>query len=129
MLAYATFGSNDLPRARAFYTALLADFGITPMFDHPTGGLIFGKNGTLQFCVIGAFDGQPATVGNGTMISFAAPDRASVDAIYAHAIALGATDEGPPGVRGPDPEGAYYMSYFRDMDGNKLCVFHVRQEE
>jgi hypothetical protein len=31
---------------------------------------------------------------------------------------LGAADEGPPGYRAP----TYYMSYFRDPDGNKLCA-------
>jgi predicted lactoylglutathione lyase len=34
------------------------------------------------------------------------------------ALALGATDEGPPGDRGDN----YYGAYFRDLDGNKLNV-------
>mgnify|MGYP000365170312 CR=1 FL=1 len=34
-------------------------------------------------------------------------------------LALGATDEGAPGLRAP----TFYMSYFRDLDGNKLDVF------
>ena len=33
--------------------------------------------------------------------------------------ALGGTDEGAPGERGPK----LYFSYFRDLDGNKLCAF------
>ena len=124
MLAYATVGSNRLPEAKAFYAALLGDLGITHLFDHPSGGAVYGKDGALQFGVLGAFDGRAATVGNGTMIAFKAADRASVDAIHAHALQLGGTDEGAPGVRGPDPDGPFYMSYFRDLDGNKLCVFH-----
>ncbi|HEY8949934.1 MAG TPA: hypothetical protein VIM56_13705 [Rhizomicrobium sp.] len=69
-LGYATVGSNDLARAKAFYTALLEPFGITKLFPHPTGGQIYGKDGAFVFGVIGAYDKKPATVGNGTMISF-----------------------------------------------------------
>ena len=43
-----------------------------------------------------------------------------VDTIYTKAIALGATCEGPPGLR---MEG-FYAGYFRDLDGNKLNVFN-----
>jgi len=128
MLGYSLVGSNQLPRANAFYTELLAHFGLTKMFDHQSGGIIFGKNGALQFGVVGPFDGKPATIGNGTMTAFAAPDRAAVDAVHAHALRLGGTNEGNPGVRGPDPNGPFYGAYFRDLDGNKLCVFHWRRD-
>jgi len=37
------------------------------------------------------------------------------------ALALGGSDEGAPGPRG---EG-FYAGYFRDLDGNKLNVFHA----
>jgi len=126
-VGYATVGSNRLPEAKAFYAALLADLGMTHFFDHPSGGAIYGKDGDLQFGVLGPFDGKPATVGNGTMISLKAPSPAAVASIHAHALALGATDEGAPGVRGPDPGGPFYGAYFRDLDGNKLCVFHWRK--
>ena len=33
---------------------------------------------------------------------------------------LGAKDEGRPGLRW----GTFYAAYFRDLDGNKLNVFH-----
>ena len=37
------------------------------------------------------------------------------------ALALGGSDEGAPGERAPK----FYMSYFRDLDGNKLCAFNL----
>jgi len=126
-VAYATVGSNRLPEAKAFYAALLADLGMTHFFDHPSGGAIYGKDGDLQFGVLGPFDGKPATVGNGTMIALKAPSRETVASIHAHALALGGKDEGAPGVRGPDSNGPFYGAYFRDLDGNKLCVFHWRK--
>jgi catechol 2,3-dioxygenase-like lactoylglutathione lyase family enzyme len=126
MLGYACVGSNRLAEAKVFYSTLLADLGVTHFFDHPSGGEVFGKNGELVFGVLGPYDGKPASVGNGSMVAFKAPDRATVDAVHAHALTLGGTCEGKPGVRGPDPNGPYYMGYFRDLDGNKLCVFNVR---
>lgn len=42
-----------------------------------------------------------------------------VDTLYAKALSLGATDEGPAGPRG---EG-FDAGYFRDLDGNKVNVF------
>lgn len=119
-IAYASVGSNDLERAKAFYDALLPLAGIVGMFDHRSGGRVYGKDGALSFAVLGPYDGNPATVGNGTMIAFRFADRGAVDAFHAKALALGGTDEGAPGVRG----GPYYMSYMRDPDGNKLCAFH-----
>jgi uncharacterized glyoxalase superfamily protein PhnB len=60
-------------------------------------------------------DGQPASVGNGMMVSLAASSRAQVDAVYARAMALGAKDEGPAGPRGDN----FYAGYFRDLNGSK----------
>ena len=69
-------------------------------------------------------DGNPATFGNGTMIALPAKTRAIIDACYAKALELGGSDEGAPGVRGPNPDG-FYAAYVRDPDGNKLCLFRV----
>lgn len=120
-LAYATVGSNDLEAAKAFYDALLGSAGITPAFEHPSGGRVYGKDGGFCFGVLGPYDKAPATAGNGAMVAFTFESRAEVDAFHAKALALGGTDEGAPGLRAP----TFYFSYFRDLDGNKLCAFHV----
>ncbi len=118
MLTYATVGSNRLPEAVAFFTDLLAMIGVGKLFDHPSGGAIFGKDGKPLFGVLGPHDGKPATVGNGSMLALDIPSRAEVDAFHAKALALGGTDDGAPGERAP----GYYMAYFRDLDGNKFCA-------
>ena len=120
-LGYATVGSNRLAEAKAFYDALLGSAGIERMFPHPSGGQVYGRDGVFFFGVLGPFDKQPATAGNGGMVSFKFDTRAEVDAFHAKALALGARDEGAPGLRAP----TFYMSYFRDLDGNKLCDFDV----
>ena len=123
-LAYATVGSNRLDAAKSFYDALLASAEIVPLFDHPSGGRVYGKDGAIMFGVLGPFNGEPATVGNGGMIAFHFDSPGEVAAFHAKALDLGAADEGPPGFRGGSP---FYMSYFRDLDGNKLCAFHQAQ--
>jgi predicted lactoylglutathione lyase len=60
-------------------------------------------------------------VGNGVMVGLVAKSAEQVDQLYAKAIALGAKDEGPAGPRGK----GFYVGYFRDLDGNKLCFFHA----
>ncbi|OXH86721.1 glyoxalase, partial [Burkholderia multivorans] len=47
--------------------------------------------------------------------------RAHVDRCHALALQHGGTCEGPPGLR-PHYHRDYYGAYFRDPDGNKLCV-------
>jgi len=121
MLSYATVGSNDLEKSLPFYTELLALQGAAKIFDHPRGGAMFGKDGKPVLAVLTPFDRNPATVGNGTMIAFDLPSREAVDAFHAKALALGGSDEGAPGERGP----GFYLAYFRDPEGNKFCAGRI----
>jgi catechol 2,3-dioxygenase-like lactoylglutathione lyase family enzyme len=118
MLSYATIGTNDLEKSVPFYTELLGTQGAAKMFDHPRGGTMFGKDGKPVLAVLTPFDRKAATAGNGAMVALEMPTREAVDAFHAKAIALGATDEGAPGERGP----GFYMAYFRDPEGNKFCA-------
>lgn len=118
-LSYCTVGSNDLAAAVAFYDSLLAIVGLAPMFEHPSGGRVYGRDGAFSFAVLGPFDGQPASVGNGSMVAFRFPQRSEVDSFHQRAVALGGRSEGGPGERGP----GWYFAYCRDLDGNKLCAY------
>jgi catechol 2,3-dioxygenase-like lactoylglutathione lyase family enzyme len=119
MLGYCTVGSNRLEEAKAFYDELLGSEGVTRMFEHPSGGRIYGKDGSLMFGVLGPYDGKSASAGNGSMFAFRFDTPEKVAAFHAKALALGGTNEGAPGDRAPK----MYFSYFRDLDGNKLCAF------
>jgi catechol 2,3-dioxygenase-like lactoylglutathione lyase family enzyme len=119
MIGYVTLGTNDLPRAAAFYDALLADLGAKRLWDSP-GGIGWGVSmDKPMLALMKPYDGQPATRGNGTMVALVVQQPAQVDALYRRAIELGATDEGPAGPR----SSGFYCGYFRDADGNKLNVF------
>lgn len=120
MIAYATVGTNDLDRASKFYDALLGEIGAGRAMENERLTLWSTGEGQPMFGVIKPIDEKAATSGNGTMIALGAANPAAVDKLYAKAISLGATDEGEPGPRG---DGAFYIAYFRDLDGNKLNFF------
>ena len=119
MIGYATLGTNNKEKAAKFYDALLGTLGAKRVMEMDK--LIAWGTGPSapMLMIIKPADGKSATVGNGVMVALAAKDKAEVDATYAKAIALGAKDEGAAGPRGDN----FYGGYFRDMDGNKLCVF------
>jgi catechol 2,3-dioxygenase-like lactoylglutathione lyase family enzyme len=118
-LSHATVGSNDLTKAKAFYDALFGSVGITPVFEHPSGGRIYGSAGKPILGVLGPYDKRPATSGNGSMVAFKCETQDEVRRMHATALSLGGKDEGAPGERRPN----MYFAYFRDLDGNKLCAF------
>ena len=93
-----------------------------PENDFTLWGTGFGKP---ALAVTRPYNGEPAVAGNGNMVSLAVDERAKVDALYAKALELGGTDEGAPGLRTEEGARAFYGAYFRDPDGNKLCVFRV----
>ncbi|ARS27544.1 glyoxalase [Sphingomonas sp. KC8] len=125
MFGYALVGSNDLDKAKAFYDALLGSAGMPTMFEHSSGGRVYGNGmGQPFFAVVAPFDGKPATVGNGSMLSLSLDSPSAVDAFHALALSLGGADEGQPGLRGAAEYG-FYAAYFRDLDGNKFCAFHT----
>jgi catechol 2,3-dioxygenase-like lactoylglutathione lyase family enzyme len=123
MFSHATLGSDDFPRAMAFYDALLAPLGLARFHtDEAQGhaGYAANPDSSPQFWLNRPIDGRPASPGNGTTLAFEAPDRATVRAVHAAGLAQGGTEEGSPGLR-PHYHADYYGAYLRDLDGNKLC--------
>ena len=122
MIAYTTLGTNDLPRAAAFYDELLALIGGKREMEQPGYFIAYGNGGPgAGLGITVPFNKEAATVGNGTMVALEAADRAQVDAVHAKALALGGADEGAPGERFP----GFYAAYFRDLDGNKLNICYM----
>ena len=120
MIGYVTLGTNDLERAAGFYDELLALIGAGRFMVEDTFIAWAVSPDVPAISVARPFDGNAATVGNGTMVALAMKTTDQVDALYAKAIELGGTDEGAPGPRG---DSGFYAAYFRDLDGNKLNAF------
>jgi catechol 2,3-dioxygenase-like lactoylglutathione lyase family enzyme len=116
MIGYVTVGTNDWTKALAFYEALMTELGAKRVMDYETFVAWKRPAGGPSFALAQPFNKKPACVGNGSMVAFEAENPDKVKALYQKALALGATDDGPPGDRGDN----YYGAYFRDPDGNKL---------
>ena len=122
MIGYATIGTNDLEAATKFYDAVLATLGGGRTFANGDRMQFYGSKASPSMIAISKpYDEQPATVGNGSMFGLPAASKEDVDAAYAAAIAAGGTCDGAPGQRLP----TFYGAYFRDPDGNKICVFKM----
>lgn len=120
MFSHVMIGLNDVAASTPFYDAVLGALGHTSFFSETTHRGYGLANGD-QVWINNPIDGEPATTGNGSMVAFVAENRSDVDAAYEAAMAHGGRDEGAPGLR-PHYHPNYYGAYFRDPEGNKLCV-------
>ena len=130
MIGYVTLGTNDLPGNAPFYDALAKEMGVGRMMDFDTF-IAWGQwGGGAGVALTKPFDGNTASVGNGTMVALEAKDREQVGRLYEIALANGGSDEGAPGPRGePDAQGnTFYAAYFPDRDGNKLNAYCMLQD-
>lgn len=129
MIGYVTLGTNDIEAARAFYDGLMGSIGASRLFEQGEEGNYLTMYATSYeapgIAITRPFDGGTATPGNGNMVGIERPTRADVDALHAKALELGGSDEGAPGLRGPEGPQAFYGAYFRDPEGNKLAAFCI----
>jgi catechol 2,3-dioxygenase-like lactoylglutathione lyase family enzyme len=128
LFSHMTIGASDLPRAIAFYDAVLAPLGIARVPVKYPAWASWQRPGEAAKLWVGLpFNKMPTHPGNGWMAAFTAGSRKAVDEAYAAAISAGAEDEGPPGPR-PNFGPNYYGAYVRDLDGNKIH-FVCREDE
>jgi catechol 2,3-dioxygenase-like lactoylglutathione lyase family enzyme len=125
-LSHVSIGTNDFPRAKAFYDAVLATLRIDCLMDTEDGSG-YGRR-LPEFWVGFAYDGADASPGNGVHVCFNAHSAEEVQAFHATALALGAQDEGKPGLRREYADN-YYAAFVRDLDGNKIEAVFFLQEE
>ncbi|MEM8591476.1 MAG: VOC family protein [Pseudomonadota bacterium] len=112
---YFVVGTNDMPAAQAFYTALFAGQGLSQM--SPSDRMTYWLGENFAFALAIPIDEKPATSGNGTMVGFSTGSEEEVRRLHALALSLGGTDDGAPGQRGPK-----FSAYIRDLDNNKICL-------
>jgi len=91
MLAYTTIGTNDYTKAQQFYADLFSVVGAKQLMD--TGRFTaFGTSMSApMFGLVKPFNEEPATAGNGQMITIGCKNEAQVQALHAKALELGAT--------------------------------------
>ncbi len=124
MFSHIFVGVRDFERALVFYRALMPVIGLQERFCDRTrlwAGWESDPGPRPLFLIGKPFDGRPHDPGNGQMVAWLASSRSIVDAAYTVARSHGGFNEGGPGPR-PEYHPNYYGAYFRDTEGNKLCV-------
>lgn len=120
MLDHLSIGVSDLARTRAFYDGALTPLGYACLYSD-NSALGYGDKSAIFWTLLAK---RPIAddPDSGLHFCFMAPSRASVEAFYAAALALGGRDNGKPGLReayGPD----YYAAFVHDPDGYRLEAY------
>lgn len=126
IISHISIGTNNFDRAVTFYDKVLSTLGSKQLMSHP-GAVAYGKE-YPEFWVQTPYNGEPATVGNGSHIGFVASTKEAVHAFHEAALSEGGTDDGAPGPR-PDYGDAYYGCFIRDLDGNKIEATHWNEDK
>ncbi|TPQ35366.1 glyoxalase/bleomycin resistance/extradiol dioxygenase family protein [Bradyrhizobium guangdongense] len=120
MLDHVTLGVSDVERSKTFYDRALRPLGIARLYAEGATFAGYGV-GRKAFFWIGTRDKSQT----GAHVAFACPDRATVDAFHAAALAAGGTDHGQPGLR-PHYHANYYGAFVLDPDGHNIeAVCHL----
>ncbi|HCP01607.1 MAG: lyase [Alphaproteobacteria bacterium] len=126
MFHHVSIGVSDLDRSAKFYDAVLGALGHVRFLEKP-GTLSWWPEGGGPALWINLRDPLMVIPDDGRHIALQARSREQVDAFHLAAIALGATDDGPPGVR-PEYRDTYYGAFVLDLDGHKLEAVHAPRE-
>jgi catechol 2,3-dioxygenase-like lactoylglutathione lyase family enzyme len=121
MFDHVSIGVRDIARAKTFYDAALKPLGVTCLSSDDSS-LGYGAEG-IRFWITASPSPVPNDPQSGLHFCFSAPDRKSVAAFHAAALAAGGSDNGPPGVResyGP----TYYAAFVHDPEGYRLEAYH-----
>ncbi|MEO1493439.1 MAG: VOC family protein [Pseudomonadota bacterium] len=124
MFSHVHIGTQNLALAAEFYDRVLAPLGIVRKFTEVDRGWAGWQQEGIDrplFLLGRPVNGEMPAPGNGHMVAFMATYRNQVERCYELAIAAGGVGEGSPGLR-PEYHPNYFGAYFRDLDGNKVCV-------
>jgi catechol 2,3-dioxygenase-like lactoylglutathione lyase family enzyme len=116
---HISLGVSDYEAAKKFYTAALKPLRIGMVMEYgDAAGL--GADGKPFLWIAAGGKTTPHV-----HIAFRAENRGQVDKFYEAAMAAGATDNGPPGLR-PHYHQTYYAAFILDPDGHNIeAVCHT----
>ena len=119
MFDHLSIPVTDYEKSKSFYQTALATLGHTLIMEHPISGAGFGSGGKPSFWI------KQKDPSARVHVAFSAGSRALVDSFYEAAVAAGAEDNGPPGLR-PEYHPTYYGAFVLDPDGNNIeAVCHL----
>ncbi len=120
---YISVGTNDLEGAKKFYDYVFEPIEHKSFKGNDRSYFYYFANTDTYFAVFTPFDGEPASVGNGSMMGIRFSSSSDVDEVFKRAIEAGGTDDGSPEQKVE----TFYGGYIRDLDGNKLVFCKMGQ--
>lgn len=121
MLDHIGFAVSDYAKSKLFYDMIMPTVGaacVMAVTHADTGGTYegagYGVNGKPSFWI-----GSGKPLHGPVHVALVAPNRAAVDDFYKTAMAAGATDNGPPGIRAHYHPN-YYAAFVLDPDGHNI---------
>ncbi len=125
MLNHVSIGVRDTAKTKAFYDAVLKPLGYSCLSEGE-GSLGYGDTAVVLW--ISQTDRPvPADMASGLHFCFDAPDRKSVQAFHAAALAQGGSENGQPGLRA-DYGDNYYAAFAIDPDGYRIEAYCGKQD-
>lgn len=119
MIDHFTLKVSDYSRSKPFYVAALKPLGYLVAMEYG-GGCGMGVAGKPDLWIV-----QDPENTRPTHFAFHTEDRKAVDAFYGSAMAAGARDNGPPGLR-KEYHPNYYAAFVLDPDGHNVeAVCHA----
>ncbi len=117
MFDHVKFGVIDFAASKAFFLRALEPLGLIVVAEGaPTYGVELSRGGQVSLCLFQTEE-RPAHL----HLAFAAENRRQVDAFHRAALAAGARDHGPPGLR-PHYHANYYAAFVIGPDGHNIEV-------
>ena len=113
MLDHVGIPVTELGRSKRFYEGALSPLGYGLFMEHADLAAGFGRAGKPDFWI------SRGGAGPAVHVAFTSPDRATVDAFHAAAVAAGGRDNGRPGLR-PEYHPTYYGAFVLDPDGHNI---------
>ena len=113
MFDHVVFGVSDYEESKAFYLKALAPIGVLGVDKGPLG-LEISTDGQGSLGI--RRNGEKTTP---LHIAFVADNRQQVQEFHRAALAAGAQDNGPPGLR-PNYSGEYYAAFVIAPDGHNI---------
>ena len=118
MFDHVKFGVSDYAVSKAFYLEALAPLGVIVVGEGtPSYGIeLSPRGGKSSLCLFQTTE-KPAHL----HLAFVADKRQQVDDFHRAALAAGARDNGPPGLR-PHYHANYYAAFVIGPDGHNIEV-------
>lgn len=121
MLDHISIRVADYERSKKFYSEALIPLGYSLLMEN-TSGAGFGKGPIPDFWI------KQGAPNPSVHVAFASGSRVIVDAFYRAALAAGASDNGPPGLRS-NYHPNYYGAFVHDPDGYNIeAVCHQPEQ-